>query len=269
MIEAPPVLTIRRDFLRPSADQIEELKNYSTCVIADCLGGRGALGPEIQAIDPRTVSFSACAITCHAGPADNLGVFAAMNIAKAGDAIVIATDGYTQTAVIGDMVLGMGKNAGLQAMVTDGCVRDVEGIIETGMACFAAGISPNSPACSGPGNAGFDITLAGNSVACGDIIVGDRNGVVVVPFAEIDKVLSNAAQVHKAEVDLEAAMRFIEFDPAYQSACLKMFDLNCPKYFACNERDNYLNYLSGKPEGYELLQLDSLNRGHRVLVLVK
>jgi len=203
MIEAPPLLRITRDFQRPSSDQIEGFKNYSTCVIADCLGGRGALGPEIQAIDPQAASFSACAVTCHAGPADNLAVFAAMNIAKTGDVIVIAADGYIQTAVIGDMVLGMGKNAGFSAMVTDGCVRDVEGIIETGMPCFAAGVSPNSPACGGPGNAGFDITLAGNSIASGDIIVGDRNGVVVVPFAEIDSVLSNAVHVHKAEVGLE------------------------------------------------------------------
>jgi len=52
------------------------------------------------------------------------------------------------------------------------------------------------------------------------------------------------------------SVQFIDFDPAYQMACLTLFDLNCPKYFACNERDDYDKYLSSMPVGYELLQLD-------------
>ena len=205
MIDDPPVLTIKRKFHRPSVEQLEKFKGVGTGAIVDCLGGRG--GIALAPINPLAAEFYGVAVTCHAGPADNLAVFGAMELSVAGDVIVIATDAFISTAVIGDMVLGMAKNRGVVAMVTDGYVRDIAGICAIGLPCYAAGVTPNSPARNGPGSAGLPIVLADTVIESGDIIVGDRDGVVVIPFQRIDEVLADLSQVLAAEAALEAKVK--------------------------------------------------------------
>ena len=123
-------------------------------------------------------------MTCHCGPADNLAVFGALDAATSGDIIVAATDGFVGTAVTGDLVLGMARNKGLAGFVTDGLVRDVVGIEAVGLPVYCAGITPNSPARNGPGTVGFPVVMGGVAIAPGDILVGDRDGIVVVPRLE-------------------------------------------------------------------------------------
>ena len=205
MIDDPPVLTIKRKFHRPSVEQLEKFKGAGTGAIVDCLGGRG--GIALTPINPLAAEFCGVAVTCYAGPADNLAVFGAMELSVAGDVIVIATDAFISTAVIGDMVLGMAKNSGVVAMVTDGYVRDIAGICAIGLPCYAAGVTPNSPARNGPGSAGLPIVLADTVIESGDIIVGDRDGVVVIPFQRVDDVVAELSQVLAAEAALEAKVK--------------------------------------------------------------
>jgi len=204
MIKDPPLLTLKRNINRPSADQVAILAKASTGVLVDCLGGRGALCQSIKPVNPQAAHFVGVALTCDAGPADNLAVFGAMHIATEGDVIIIATDSFLTTAVVGDMVLGMAKNTGVKAVVTDGCIRDIEGCIKTGLPCYAAGVTPNSPARNGPGSAGFAVTVGGVPVDSGDVIVGDRDGVVVVPLLRIDDVISKLDEVFVLEKELDA-----------------------------------------------------------------
>ena len=92
--------------------------------------GRGAVAPDIKPVITEQARFCGVAVTCHVGPADNLAVFAALPLLQAGDVIVAAADGYRETAVVGDLVLGMARNLGAVAFVTDGCVgtsRDPRG----------------------------------------------------------------------------------------------------------------------------------------------
>lgn len=207
MIDDPPILTVRADFNRPDRDKITQLSGATTGNIADAMGGRAALSSEIKPIDETAGRFCGVAVTCHAGPADNLAVFAALEMSRPGDVIVISTDQFCGTAVVGDLVLGMAKNRGVVAIVTDGCVRDVEGIRQVGLPCFAAGITPDSPARNGPGNAGMDISLGGRTVSSGDVIAGDLDGVAVVPYARVDEVLHNLVSIFEAEKELDEKVR--------------------------------------------------------------
>lgn len=200
MIDDPPVLMLKRKFNRPAKQVLDKLKGVGTGVVVDCLGGRG--GIALKAINPDAASFCGVAVTCHAGPADNLAVFGAMEISTAGDVIVIATDAFAATAVIGDMVLGMAKNRGVVAMITDGYVRDIEGLCAVGLPCYAAGVTPNSPARNGPGSAGLPVVLVDVVINSGDIVVGDRDGVVVIPQDRIAQVLEALPQVLEAEAAL-------------------------------------------------------------------
>jgi 4-hydroxy-4-methyl-2-oxoglutarate aldolase len=101
----------------------------------------------------------------------------------------------------------MAKNHGVAAFVTDGLVRDVAGIRGVGLPCFAAGVSPNSPAKTGPGTVGLRIVIGGVAVEAGDIVVGDPDGVVVVPRALIPETIRRLAGVQAAEAALEARVK--------------------------------------------------------------
>jgi len=204
MIKDPPLLTLKRNIKRPAKDKINALAKASTGVLVDCLGGRGAMCQSVKPVNPDAAHFAGVALTCDAGPADNLAVFGAIHLAEAGDVIVIATDAFMATAVVGDLVVGMARNNGANAVVTDGCVRDIEGTIKTGLPCYAAGATPNSPARNGPGTAGFSVTVGGVQISSGDAVIGDRDGVVVVPFERIDEVVAKLDEVLKAEADLDA-----------------------------------------------------------------
>ena len=210
MIEDPPLLTIRRNFARPAAEAVAALAGVPSGHLVDAMGGRGALDYRIKPVTqgpPAAHAFCGVALTCGCGPADNLAVFAALHAARAGDVIVAATDAFMGTAVIGDLLLGMARNAGAAAFVTDGLARDLDGIEGVGTPLFCRGVSPNSPARTGPGTVGLPVTLGSVTVASGDLIAGDRDGVVIVPRGRIEAVTLALDSVRAAEADLEAKVR--------------------------------------------------------------
>ena len=207
MIEDPPLLTIHGDFARPEPEAVAELAKAPTGHLVDALGGRAALDYRIKPATAGIDRFCGVALTCHAGPADNLAVFAALAEAKAGDVIVAATDAFTGTAVIGDLVLGMMKNRGVVGFVTDGVARDLDGLEAVGLPVFCRGISPDSPARNGPGTVGLSVTLGAVSIDSGDVVAGDRDGVVVVPRARLGEVVERLVAVRAAETELETKVR--------------------------------------------------------------
>ena len=207
MIDDPPLLKIRRRFKRPTPEQVAALTGIPTGYLVDCMDGRGALDYRIKPIDEATADFCGVALTCHAGPADNLAAMAALDVAEAGDVIIAATDGFMETAVIGDLVLAMARNRGVVGFVTDGAVRDLTGLRPIGLPCFAAGVTPNSPARNGPGTVGLPITLGGSAIAPGDVVVGDIDGVVVVPQDLLRQVLDRLPAIREAEAGMEAKVK--------------------------------------------------------------
>ena len=207
MLDDPPLLTIQSRFTRPDPAKVAALRGAQTSHLVDAMDGRGALDWTIKPMDPGNAGFAGVAVTCHAYPADNLAMFGAMDIAQAGDVIVCANDSYKVTAVVGDLVAGMMKNAGVEAFVTDGLGRDRAGIIAAGLPLFCAGIVPNSPAKNGPGTVGLPVTVGGVPISSGDVIVGDADGVVVVPQAILDKTIARLAEVRAGEAKAEAAVK--------------------------------------------------------------
>ncbi len=199
MLDNPPLLTIHRGFRRPDKALIEAFRGAQTSHLADAMDGRGALDYRIKPLDPLNASFVGPALTAFAYPADIVAMFGALSEAEPGDVIVVANDGYTRTAVFGDIAAGMMKNKGVAAFVTDGLARDKAGIIATGLPVFCQGIQSNSPAMNGPGVVGAAITLGDVHVEPGDVIVGDADGVVVIPAAKLRLVLDRLAQVRAAE----------------------------------------------------------------------
>jgi len=210
MIEDPPLLTVRSNFERPAARAVAALVGAPMGHLVDALGGFGALDYRIKPVTPAQSAdqvFCGVAVTCDCGPADNLAVFAALEAIRPGDVIVAATGAYTGCALIGDLVLGMARNCGAVAFVTDGLARDLDGLEAVGTPVFCRGISPNSPARNGPGKVGLPVTLGGVTVASGDVVAGDRDGVVVVPRGRIEEVAQALVRIREAEAGLEAKVK--------------------------------------------------------------
>jgi regulator of RNase E activity RraA len=113
MLDNPPLLTIHRGFRRPEKALIEAFRGAQTSHLADAMDGRGALDYRIKPLDPANASFVGPALTAFAYPADIAAMFGALSEAEPGDVIVLANDGYTRTAVFGDIAAGMMKNKGV------------------------------------------------------------------------------------------------------------------------------------------------------------
>jgi len=202
MIEEPALITLRRRVPRPTPAQIAAFAGVPTGFVADALGGRGAMAAAIKPVVPEQASFCGVALPVHVGPADNLAAMMALSLVQQGDVMVAAADGFMETAVTGDLLLGMMRNLGAVGFVTDGCARDIVGIRDMGLPCFAAGITPNSPTRNGPGTINLPVICGGVAVGPGDILVGDLDGVVVVPYARIATTITRLEAVKAAEAAL-------------------------------------------------------------------
>lgn len=207
MLDNPPLLTVHRGWRRPDPSLLARFRGAQTSHLCDAMDGRGPLDYRIKPVDPANAAFVGPALTAFAYPADVAAVIGALHEAEAGDVIVVANDGFTRTAVIGDLVAGMMRNKGVAAFVTDGLARDRAGIIASGLPLFCAGLQPNSPAMNGPGIIGAPVTLGDVHVRPGDIVVGDPDGVVVVPWDRAEAVLARLERVRAAEARAEEAVR--------------------------------------------------------------
>ena len=202
MIEDPPLLQIRRNFERPETTLLERFVGVPTEHLVDAMDGRGALDYRVKPVDPSRASFVGSAVTCLCAPGDNLAIVAALAQLQPHDVIVAATDPHTSLAVVGRRVTGMARNLGAVAVVTDGLARDVAGIRHNGVPVFCHGVTPNSATASGPGSVGQPVVVGGVAVSSGDIVVGDADGVVIIPRWRVDDVLIRLEAVRAREADL-------------------------------------------------------------------
>lgn len=207
MIEEPPVLSINGRVKRPSTSQIKAFQDVPTGFVVDALFGSGALSRLIQPLGDAPAlerSVAGPALTANCGPADILATLAALKFIREGDVVVSAFAAHQGCAAAGDRLTGMMKNCGAAGFVTDGPVRDYAGIVEVGLPVWCTGLTPASPYSSGPGSVGFPIQIADQQVETGDMIIADRDGIVVVPFDRIDETLAGLERVREAEQELDA-----------------------------------------------------------------
>ena len=206
MIENPPLIQIKKSSSRnrPSIKQLKKFQNIPTGFICDALNGYAALDTNIKPLHfPDNVKhIVGPALTVFSGAADVLGMSIALSEIQPGDIVVNGVSGFQGTAAVGDRIAGMIKNNGGIGLVTDGPMRDLDGIIETGLSCFCTGLNPNSPYNSGPAKIGYPTEIGGKTIHSGDIIVADADGVTVVPFNKIDEVIEKLDRI----IELENAM---------------------------------------------------------------
>jgi 4-hydroxy-4-methyl-2-oxoglutarate aldolase len=205
MIEDPPRLVIRAKFPRLREAQLAPFRDRTTSFVVDAMNGRGALDHAIKPLDPGS-RFVGSALTARAGARDNLAALAALDLIEPGDVLVVATQGFDGTATLGDNMAKIARLRGAVAVVTDGMVRDAAEIIDLGLPCFCRGITPNSAFPSGPGEVGLPLALGEVAIDAGDLVMGDRDGVVIVPYARIPVVAERLERVATLEAEMHARL---------------------------------------------------------------
>lgn len=200
------MITFGREFERLDAETLQAVSGTPSGFLVDALGRSGALDYRIKPVWDGP-AFVGTALPVWTTGRDNLAPYASLKVIKPGDVVLVATGEYHQASVLGDIIIGMMKNAGAVAAITDGLVRDVPGIREAGIPVYARGISPNSPFKNGPGGIGVPVTLGGVMVEPGDLVLGDSEGVVICPRARIREALTALETVREKERKMDEAVR--------------------------------------------------------------
>lgn len=175
---------------------IELLTRVSTPNISDAMHRKGAM-KNIRSICPGT-KMAGRAVTVQTFPGDWAKTVEAIDIARAGDVIVIY-NGSQHVAPWGELATLSSINKGVAGVVIDGAVRDVDDIRRINFPVFATSVVPNAGEPKGFGEINAEIQCGGQTVNPGDFIVGDDNGVVVVPKERGYEIARRAVEVEKNE----------------------------------------------------------------------
>lgn len=179
------------EFPRVSADLVERARQYQSAILCDVGGRRGTLNSRIQALNP-SMKVAGPAFTVEVRPGDNLMFHVALAVAKPGDVIVVDGKGDDTCALVGELMVTQAQAAGIAGFVIDAASRDSETLSEGSFPIFSAGRNPCGPTKGLPGTLGRPISAGGVSIQPGDLVIGDADGVVVIPRDQVEAVLAAA-----------------------------------------------------------------------------
>lgn len=182
---------------------IEQLRSVPTTAISDVLKGMNNLDPAIKPLQ-ESYKIAGEAYTVKLPVGDNLNLLKALKEAKPGDILVVDVKGDTYRAIAGDFVVGMMQTLEIGGLVVDGVIRDLIDIKKLNFPVFSKGTTVSSGGKTGPGETNVAISCGGVAVQPGDIIVGDVDGVVVIPKDQAEAVLKKAQEKEAADEEREA-----------------------------------------------------------------
>lgn len=181
---------------------IEQLKQLGAATVYEAQGALGALDHGIKPVDP-TSRLAGPAFTVDMRPADNLMLHYALLKAQPGDVLVVDAKAFMEAAPWGDVLTAQAMKLGLAGLVINGTVRDGNAIIESGFPVFCRGLSIKGTGKHQPGRVNVPIMIGDTVINPDDIVIGDRDGVVVVPKESVDAVIKDSI----AREEKEAAMK--------------------------------------------------------------
>ncbi|MBW0446187.1 RraA family protein [Paraburkholderia phenoliruptrix] len=191
---------IIRDIERVSPQLVEAAARFQAAILADVAGRRGTLHGRVKPLSPK-MKVAGPAITVEVRQGDNLAIHAALAVAKPGDVIVVDGKGDVSCALLGEIMATQAKVSGIAGIVIDAAVRDAHELANGDYPVFSAGLNPCGPTKSVAGLVNHPISAGGAAVNPGDLIVGDADGVVVIPRAEVARIVELAQK----KLDMETA----------------------------------------------------------------
>jgi 4-hydroxy-4-methyl-2-oxoglutarate aldolase len=177
---------------------ISRANHFGTATLHEAMGRKGALPHHIKPISPR-MKIAGPAVTVNSPPMDNLMLHQAIYVAEPGSILVVDVNRGYEGGYWGELMTIAAQQRKIAGLVIDGCVRDADAIEHLGFPVFSRGLSVRGTDKQGGGHINWPIVVGDITVNPGDLMVGDRDGVVVVPAAEISSTLEAAQKLEAKE----------------------------------------------------------------------
>jgi regulator of RNase E activity RraA len=189
---------------RPERALVDQFKGLPVANIADEMNRMFCLDARIRPMNKAPLLGTA--FTVRARPGCNLMLHLAIDIAEAGDVILVEDQGDLANAISGENMMLWAARRGIAGVVVDGAMRDLDSIAGMDFPVYARGINPRGPHKNGPGEINVPISCGGVVVNPGDIVVGDADGVLVIPQHDASAVLDKARRKLKKELATREAI---------------------------------------------------------------
>jgi len=180
------------------AGLVERFRTLPVANISDSMSRMTAGGASLRPLHRGGV-MAGPALTVKTRPGDNLMLHKALDLAAPGDVVVVDGGGDLTNSLIGELMISHARKRGIAGIVLHGAVRDSAWIRENDLPIYAAGISHRGPYKDGPGEINVPIAIDGMVVEPGDLVIGDDDGVLCVPFEQAETIYSAAHAKHAAE----------------------------------------------------------------------
>jgi len=209
---------------RVDQSTIDSFSEYSPALVSDCYGHKNIMDPGIKPLNQNSY-LCGSAITVDLPPGDNLMLHAALNLAEEGDVLVVNTKNDINSGIWGEIMTNAAMARGLAGLVLDGSCRDSHWIRESGWPLFSRGICARGSQKVGPGHVNLTITCGTVVVQPGDLIIGDCDGIMVLPAKDAVKVLPICAKKKEQEKKRVENIQAGEIKPIWLEPSLQKFGL--------------------------------------------
>lgn len=180
---------IRKRERQVAAQLIEAFANIPVANVSDCMSRMTAGGARLRPMH-QGGKMAGPALTVKARPGDNLMIHKALDLAQPGDIIVVDAGGDLTNSLFGELMLGYAIQRRIGGIVLNGAIRDYDVISSGNFPVYAAGVTHRGPYKDGPGEINVPIAIDGMVIEPGDLILGDADGLLCVPYADVDQVLA-------------------------------------------------------------------------------
>jgi regulator of RNase E activity RraA len=202
------------------AGLVAKFRELPVANVSDCMSRMTAGGARIRPMHGGG-PMAGPAFTVKSRPGDNLMLHKALDLAAPGDVIVCDAGGDLTNSLIGELMTLHAIKRGIAGIVIDGAIRDAGAIRAGTFPMFAAGVSHRGPYKDGPGEINLPVAIDGMVIEPGDLILGDDDGILCVPFDQVETVLKAAAAKQAAEVEQMKAFKAGTSDRSWVDASLK------------------------------------------------
>ncbi|WP_447920636.1 RraA family protein [Achromobacter aegrifaciens] len=204
-----------------SKETVDKFRGIPVANISDCMSRMTAGGAQLRPMHDGC-PLAGPALTVRTRPGDNLLVHKALDLAQPGDVIVVDAGGDLSNAIIGEIMTSYAQSRGIAGILINGAIRDSGAIRQGSFPVYAAGVTHRGPYKDGPGEINCVIAFNGMTIAPGDLILGDEDGLLSIPFEQTEALYLAASSKHELETKMLSDIAAGSLDTSWVDARLNL-----------------------------------------------